>query len=209
MTINYKRIQKESTFYDEFAAGVTLDDEMVRERLRCDSPAPTYGNRLPRLKSSLRHSLGDVKGSRVLVYGCGTDSAALWFAKEGALVDAIDISQKCIEFQRVLSAKSGLTVNARIMDAHNLDFPSDTYDIVYGNAILHHLSVEKAATECSRVLKPGGKAVFRDVMKGNVFLQLFRRATPFWRTPDERPLTREDFTCFHKSFQPFKSTSLF
>jgi SAM-dependent methyltransferase len=86
------------------------------------------------------------------------------------------------------------------MDAHHLDFPSNEYDIVYGNAILHHLSLDKISKEIYRVLKPGGKAAFREVIKGNIFLQLFRRLTPFWRTPDEHPLVKEDIVLFENIF---------
>jgi ubiquinone/menaquinone biosynthesis C-methylase UbiE len=193
MTNHQKMTQNEAIYFNEIATGIRVDDDMVRNILSYDSPAPTFANRLPRLKSRLRQSLRNVKGARVLVYGCGTDSAALWFAKEGADVDAIDISHNCIENQKTMAATAGLNINAFVMDAHNLDFPSETYDIVYGNAILHHLSIEMAACEFFRVLKPGGIAVFRDVMRGNFLLRLFRRATPFWRTPDEKPLTKEDF----------------
>ena len=69
-----------------------------------------------------------------------------------------------------------------VMDANSLDLPSNEYDIVYGNAILHHLDTPRCSSELSRVLKNNGKAVFRDVIKGNVFLQFFRTATSFWRT---------------------------
>jgi SAM-dependent methyltransferase len=86
------------------------------------------------------------------------------------------------------------------MDAHRLNLPDHAYDIVYGNAILHHLDLQRAIPEVARVLKPDGTAVFRDVMIGNVFLRAFRFATPFWRTPDEHPLTRKDFKSLGETF---------
>ena len=145
-------------------------------------------------------ALGENSGKRVLVYGCGNDHAAVWFSKSGYTVDAIDISPKSVENQKEIAKILGLKIRAIVMDAHSLDFQSNEYDIVYGNAILHHLELEKAMPEIVRVLKPGGKAVFRDVMAGNFFLKFFRFATPFWRTPDEHPLTGVDLDFISKSF---------
>jgi SAM-dependent methyltransferase len=144
--------------------------------------------------------LGNPSNKRVLVYGCGNDNAAVWFSKSGARVDAIDISPKSVENQQLIAGQLELKINSMVMDAHHLDLPSDEYDIVYGNAILHHLNLQEAIPEIARVLKPGGKAVFRDVMSGNVFLRAFRYATPFWRTPDEHPLTERDLDFIVQNF---------
>jgi SAM-dependent methyltransferase len=162
---------------------------------------------LPRLKKTILQTLGDVRGKRVLVYGCGNDNAAIWFSKSGAEVDAIDISPKSVDNQKVIAAKLGLRMNAIIMDAHHLDLPSEEYDIVYGNAILHHLMLQEAVPEIVRVLKPEGKAVFRDVRSGNIFLRAFRFATPFWRTPDEHPLARSDFDMLAQRFSTCETTN--
>jgi SAM-dependent methyltransferase len=152
------------------------------------------------LKQELLQSLGNQSKKRVLVLGCGNDSAAVWFSKSGADVDAIDISPKSVEHQRTIAELLRLEITCFVMDANNLDLPKNEYDFVYGNAILHHLDVKKCCEEISRVLKPGGKAVFRDVMKGNALLQLFRLVTPFWRTEDEHPLTNNDFVYFNQTF---------
>jgi SAM-dependent methyltransferase len=66
---------------------------------------------------------------------------------------------------------------------------------VWGNAILHHLDLEKAGRELLRVLKPGGVAVFCEPWGGNPLLSFARRRLPYPgkdRTPDETPLTRHD-----------------
>ena len=44
----------------------------------------------------------------------------------------------------------------QIMDAHHLEFPDDTFDIVFGTGILHHLDFETALREIFRVLKKDG-----------------------------------------------------
>ena len=206
MSNKHEILQREASFYDAFVNRIEIDDDLAQKFLALDSPASFIANRLSRLKQTLLQTLGDVRSKRVLVYGCGNDSAAVWFSKSGADVDAIDISPKSVENQRVIAAKLGLNFNAIVMDAHSLDLPSDEYDIVYGNAILHHLELQEAIPEIIRVLKPEGKAVFRDVMSGNVFLRAFRFATPFWRTSDEHPLKRSDFALLAQKFSTCQIT---
>jgi len=199
MSVNETLIE-EAEFHDLIAEGIVINEKMANEYYAYDSPASYIANRLPRLKKQLLHTLGNLSNKRVLVYGCGNDSAAIWFSKLGAKVDAIDISPKSVKNQELIADLLGLKMNCIVMDANNLDLPSNEYDIVYGNAILHHLDIDKSSDQIARVLKPGGKGVFRDVMKGNIFLQIYRIATPFWRTDDEHPLTLEDFALIRKKF---------
>jgi 2-polyprenyl-3-methyl-5-hydroxy-6-metoxy-1,4-benzoquinol methylase len=173
MLNKHEVIQDEKLYHDSIASRVKIDNNLMQKFLSFDSPASYMANRLPRLKKMLLQALGDVRGKRVLVYGCGNDSAAVWFSKSGANVDAIDISPRSVDNQKEIAAKLCLNINAIVMDAQSLELLSDEYDIVYGNAILHHLDLHKALPEIVRVLKPKGKAIFRDVMSGNIFLRLF------------------------------------
>lgn len=155
---------------------------------------------MPRLRDNILKQIGDIRGKRVLVYGCGNDGAAVWFAKNGAIVDAIDVSEKSVINQQCMAQRANLIVTAQVRDAHDTGLPSNQYDIIYGNAILHHLNIGKARAEIYRLVKNEGLAVFREVMEGNMFLQIFRTMTPFWRTPDEHPLTKGDFSRLAHSF---------
>ena len=194
-------IEREAVYHDRVARTFDINRPLVDRYLGLHSPADDgMVAELTRLNRCLFEGLGELKGARVLVYGCGNDCAALWFAKAGANVDAIDISPQSVDNQKQMAACAGLELNAYVMDAHHLEFASNEYDLVYGNAILHHLSVHRVVGEIYRVLKPGGRGVFRDVMKGNLFLQAFRYATPCWRTPDEKPLTGKDLSLFKRRF---------
>ena len=106
--------------------------------------------------------LGDAKGKTVLEYGCGDGNNTLLLALRGAKVKALDISPDLIEI-----AKKRLEVNQVEGDvefilgsAHDIPFPDESVDIVFGMAILHHLNLELSAKEVKRVLKKGGKAIF-------------------------------------------------
>ena len=55
----------------------------------------------------------------------------------------------------------GLDVDGRVADAERIPYDDDTFDLVVGHAVLHHIpDVELSFREVVRVLKPGGRFVF-------------------------------------------------
>jgi SAM-dependent methyltransferase len=78
------------------------------------------------------------------------------------------------------------------MNAEALDFPSESFDLVFGSGVLHHLNLESAYSGIARVLRPGGKAVFIEPLGHNPIINWFRNRTPDMRTPDEHPLLMRD-----------------
>jgi len=137
---------------------------------------------------------GGVAGLKVLEYGCGTGSHSLEMARRGATVVGIDISEVGLRMARERAAAEGLTgATYEVMDAEAMTFDDDTFDLVIGEGILHHLSLEKSYSEISRVLKPTGRAIFMEPLGHNLAINLFRRFTPSMRTPDEHPLLKKDF----------------
>jgi SAM-dependent methyltransferase len=115
------------------------------------------------------HLLGDVKGRSLLDFGCGMGEESIYFAKLGANVTAIDASQVGIEITRERAAYNELAdrVNAQVMDATNTTLPQNSFDLVNGLGILHHVGVRAGLMEVKRILKPGGVAVFLEPM-GNI-----------------------------------------
>lgn len=136
--------------------------------------------------------LSQCVAKRVLEIGCGLGNYAIQIAIKGADVTAIDISNYAIKQAQVIANKENLKIDFRIMDAEKLEFKSNEFDMVYGLAILHHLNLKKVIPEIRRVLKPGGKAVFREPMGHNPFINLFRFLTPGLHSRDEHPLKMKD-----------------
>lgn len=135
-------------------------------------------------------ALGELHQKKILDLGCGNGVAAMKSLRAGAYVTAIDISQKSIDFLIANAQKEQLDdhLTALVMDAHHLTFEDETFDIVYGDGILHHLPMlEAAIKEIHRVLKPSGYAVFLEPLGTNPFLNVFRKFTPRMRTVDEQP----------------------
>ncbi len=86
------------------------------------------------------------------------------------------------------------------MDAHHLEFPDNTFDIVFGTGILHHLDFETALREIFRVLKKDGEMVFLEPLGRNPVGKLVRRLTPDARTRDEKPLDKQHFRILERYF---------
>ena len=139
-------------------------------------------------------------GARVLEYGCGRGSSALFLAEKAAIVSAIDISETGLELAMQEARSGGVSIEFRLMNAEKLEFSEDTFDLVCGSAILHHLDLDRAFEEVSRVLKPGGAAIFIEPLGHNPLINLYRRLTPRMRTEDEHPLRMQDFAVAGRHF---------
>lgn len=107
--------------------------------------------------------LQGLAGKSVLEIGPGAGGHSALFAKHGAHVTSVDITE---ERARATQAKYGLMEEMAIGcgalqgDGESLPFATDTFDIVYSNGVLHHTpDTEASIAEVLRVLKPGGRAV--------------------------------------------------
>lgn len=140
-------------------------------------------------------------GRTVLEYGCGEGSSAFTLAASGARVTGIDISGVRIQHAREQAAAAGLdSVEFLEMNAEELEFPDDSFDVVCGVSIVHHLDVRKALAQVARVLRPDGEALFFEPMGHNPIINLYRRLTPRLRTADEHPLLTTDLAAMHEYF---------
>jgi ubiquinone/menaquinone biosynthesis C-methylase UbiE len=130
---------------------------------------------------------------KVLEYGCGLGSYSFFLAKKGATVTGIDISNVEIEQAQKRARSEHLEkTNFCVMDAEALGFDNNTFDLVCGTGILHHLDLNKAFPEISRTLKPDGAAIFIEPLGYNAIINLYRKLTPDLRTEDESPLLMKD-----------------
>ena len=162
-------------------------------------------------------AIGDLRGKKVLDLGCGDGFASIDALRAGAYVTAIDISPVSIRHLIAKAEKENLDqhLDARIMDAHHLEFEDSSFDIVFGNGILHHLPyLERAIGEIRRVLKVSGHAVFLEPLGMNPFVNLFRKMTPNFRTRDEKPFTMQELSLIRDFFPKaqftyFEFTTLF
>ena len=100
------------------------------------------------------------KNLNVLEVGCGLGTDGAQFAKAGAVYTGIDLTDAAVDLARRRFELFQLPGTFRVADAERLDFPDNSFDIVYSHGVLHHTPDTAAAVrEVHRVLRPGGKAV--------------------------------------------------
>ena len=158
------------------------------------------------LQSSLRRFqsllLSHAPGRMVLELGTGAGDCSLFLGRHGARVVGIDVSPVAIELATKRARAEGLNeVTFSLMDAEWTEFEDDAFDLVCGAGILHHLNLPAAIAELSRVLKPQGKAIFREPMGQNPAINAFRRLTPHLRSPGEHPLTMSNLLAIKRAFR--------
>ncbi len=151
------------------------------------------------------HELGDVSGMRVVDFGCGSGANTALLAGRGAHVWGIDISEDLLRLAQRRLAVSGRPGSATFIagSAHDMPFPDDSIDLVFGIAILHHLDLDLVSREVRRVLRPGGRAIFQEPVRNSAVIRFLRSLIPY-RAPDispyERPLTDAELNRFASGF---------
>jgi SAM-dependent methyltransferase len=100
---------------------------------------------------------------RSLEIGAGTGYFSLNLLQAGVVSEATctDISPGMVTTLASNARRLGLEVKTARADAESLPFSDESFDLVLGHAVLHHLpNLRRAFAEFHRVLRPGGRIVF-------------------------------------------------
>ncbi len=150
--------------------------------------------------------LGDVKGTVLLDCGCGPGHTSVMLAKRGATVTAFDTAAGQLDTARRLAKANGVNITFLCQPFEELEFPDESFDVVFGTFVLHHVDLPKASRQLARVLKPGGKAVFIENSALNPILMAARSkvcgrlGVPQYSDEHEHPLTRRDIATLQSAF---------
>ncbi len=143
----------------------------------CDGGWAYWGD----ARTEMLRMWGDVKDLSVLDYGCGSGQLGIYLAMLGAKVSGFDLSPLGIEIANWAASRYGLGCSFKAMDAEELDYPDQCFDLVVGFGVLHHvIKYPRSAYHLARVLKPGGRAVFHETLWDNPIINFVRR----WTTED-------------------------
>ena len=107
-------------------------------------------------------SFNDQKNAQLLDFGCGPGDNALRFSRAGFKVTGFDISENNIKSCKTLFEVNKTHGRFIVSVAEKLPFADNSFDVVAGIDILHHVDIAKSINEVRRVLKKGGVAVFRE-----------------------------------------------
>jgi SAM-dependent methyltransferase len=98
-----------------------------------------------------------------LEIGAGTGYFSLNLLQLGLIerATATDISQGMLDALAHSARSLGLSLDRVRTDAEDLPFPDQSFDVVFGHAVLHHVpNLDRALAEFHRVLRPGGAIAF-------------------------------------------------
>jgi SAM-dependent methyltransferase len=193
-----------------------LHDEQTFHNLQARARAETFARHPEALSFQdddyLKHEtwirpaidlLGPLSARTVLDYGCGHGMASVVFARRGARVTAFDLSLGYLDEARSRARGNKASIEFVSANGERLPFADNSFDRVWGNAILHHVDLERAALELRRVLRPGGWGVFCEPWGGNAFLNWARDHLPYPgkdRTEGEHPLGKRHLRALQRVF---------
>jgi SAM-dependent methyltransferase len=113
----------------------------------------------------LTKALGGEPGTfgDALEIGAGTGYFGLNLLQAGTLerLTATDISPGMLDSLQGSAGRLGLEVETAVTEAESLPFADESFDLVLGHAVLHHIpDLTTAFSEFHRVLRPGGAIAF-------------------------------------------------
>ncbi len=126
-------------------------------------------------------------GQRILDLGTGTGSLARGFARYGATVKGVDISEEMLVAARRVTGEEGLTVDYFRAPAEDTGLPAGSFDVISAGQCWHWFDRPAALKEVARLIKPGGRLVIAHFdwipLPGNVVAateDLVRMFNPSW-----------------------------
>ena len=138
----------------------------------------------------------------VLDYGCGVGSVTQKIAKlNPSKLFGVDISEVSINKALENAKESNLQINYSVDNCEETKFKTETFDLIFGSGILHHLNLKKSVNEINRILKNDGEMVFLEPLGTNPLINFYRKLTPNSRSIDEHPFLEKDFNFINSLFK--------
>jgi ubiquinone/menaquinone biosynthesis C-methylase UbiE len=103
--------------------------------------------------------LGNLRGKSLIDICCGPGNYSVEFAKRGANVLGIDLSQKMLDKARKNAKMADVKLTLQKADAHLIACPDNSFDVA---VIILAILNEKIVKEAARVLKPDGLLLISD-----------------------------------------------
>lgn len=119
----------------------------------------------PRPNVRLTETLADLPPGDVLDLGCGAGGDALWLARQGWRVTAVDVSSVAVERLTALAVSHGLDdrITAQRHDLRE-SFPDGAFDVVCAHYLHTPLDLDRATVlrRAAHALRPGGRLLVVD-----------------------------------------------
>jgi SAM-dependent methyltransferase len=146
--------------------------------------------------------VGDVRDKTVVDLGCGKGENMVPLAKRGANVTGIDISPDLIHLALQRIDAANLRARAVVHSAYETGFESESVDVIFCIALIHHLNIPRVRDEMYRILKKGGFIILSEPVRFSRFYDLVRKTLPAQEDTSEfeHPLTMQELDCVCAGF---------
>lgn len=117
--------------------------------------------KFPWIMRRIQDEAAKLQGLHLLEIGCGMGYDSLEFLKRGVRVTATDLTPNAVAMTRRHFELQGVEAeDVRVESVLELSFPSESFDAVWANGVVHATGdTPRALREIRRVLKPGGRAI--------------------------------------------------
>ena len=143
------------------ATNASVDFEAIKSRQQATWSSGDYsviGTTLQLVGETLAETMDVVPGERVLDVAAGNGNASLAAARRGGDVTATDYVSTLLDQTTARARAEGLEIEVRTADAENLPDADATFDAVVSTfGVMFAPNQERAASEMTRVTRPGGR----------------------------------------------------
>jgi len=112
------------------------------------------------------------KNKRVLELGCGIGTDSINFARAGAILTVVDISNISLDICKKRFELFGLNARFFNMDIENINFPNEKFDLIYSFGVIHHtIEPKNVINKVQHLLDNDGE--FRFMVYSKISYKLF------------------------------------
>jgi len=138
---------------------------MLSEEMRFQRQQERIRKRLLKYTRKAFRMLPKLDSPRILDVGCGSGVPTMELARlSNGEITGLDIDQSALDILAEKIIRAGLSDRVKTMKRSvlNMEFPEESFDIIWSEGSIFTVGFEKGLREWKRLLKPGGYMVVHD-----------------------------------------------